>query len=114
MKGSILNAVTPMTNMLKYEVITSDKQYRKYRKKLEKLAAKALEIKEEIAAITLLTHAYKTGGKNPDPVEILLEQMKLHQLKSTHLSKELKISQGVISDIINYRKGFYKNLIRKL
>ncbi len=30
------------------------------------------------------------------------------------LSKDLGISQSVISDIINYKRGFSKDLIRKL
>ncbi len=40
--------------------------------------------------------------------------MKDHQLKSIDLAKKLKVSPGLISDIINYKKGFSKDIIRQL
>ena len=49
-----------------------------------------------------------------DPVELLRSLMKDHQMKSIDLATKLEVSPGLISDIINYKKGFSKDIIRQL
>ena len=105
---------------LKYKVITSEKQYDDYCKKLEDLVfskSKGIPIKEEIALLTLLVEKWDqdhTIFNELDPVELLRSLMKDHQMKSIDLATKLKVSPGLISDIINYKKGFSKDIIRQL
>jgi len=105
---------------LKYKVITSEKQYDDYAKKLEELVfsrPRTTGIKEEIALLTLLIEKWDEDHsifKELDPVELLRSLLKDHQMKSIDLAKKLKVSPGLISDIINYKKGFSKDIIRQL
>jgi HTH-type transcriptional regulator/antitoxin HigA len=106
---------------LKYKVITSEKQYDDYAKKLEELVffprPKTTGIKEEIDLLTLLIEKWDADHsifKELDPVELLRSLLKDHQMKSIDLAKKLKVSPGLISDIINYKKGFSKDIIRQL
>lgn len=105
---------------LKYKVITAEKQYDDYCKKLEDLVfskSKTTPVKEEIALLTLLIEKWDEEHSifdELDPVELLRSLMKDHQMKSVDLAKKLKVSPGLISDIINYKKGFSKEIIRHL
>ena len=105
---------------LKYKVITSEKQYDDYCHALETLLfskAKTTLAKEEISLLTLLIEKWDADHNvfsDLDPVEILKSLMKDHRLKSIDLAKRIDVSPGLISDIINYKKGFSKNVIRSL
>ena len=105
---------------LKYKVITSEKQYDEYCHSLETLVfskSKAVHIKEEISLLTVLIEKWDSEHNifnDLDPVEILRSLMKDHELKSVDLAKAINVSPGLISDIINYKKGFSKNIIRSL
>jgi HTH-type transcriptional regulator / antitoxin HigA len=105
---------------LKYKVITSEKQYDNYCKALEELVfakQKSKQAKEEIALLTLLIEKYDQEHNifaEQDPVELLRSLMKEHKLKSVDLARKLDVSPGLISDIINYKKGFSKEIIREL
>jgi HTH-type transcriptional regulator/antitoxin HigA len=105
---------------LKYKVITSEKQYDDYCKKLEDLVfskSKAVPIKDEVSLLTLLIEKWDedhTIFNELDPVELLRSLMKDHQMKSIDLATKLEVSPGLISDIINYKKGFSKDIIRQL
>lgn len=105
---------------LKYKVITSEKQYDNYCKTLEELVfskSKGVSVKEEIALLTVLIEKWDEEHSifnECDPVELLKSLLKEHQLKSVDLAKKLKVSPGLISDIINYKKGFSKDVIRRL
>jgi HTH-type transcriptional regulator / antitoxin HigA len=105
---------------LKYKVIASEKQYDNYCKILEQLIfskSKTKQAKEEIALLTLLIEKWDeehTIFSDLNPVELLKSIMKDHQLKSVDLAKKLKVSPGLISDILNYKKGFSKDIIRRL
>jgi HTH-type transcriptional regulator/antitoxin HigA len=105
---------------LKYKVITSEKQYDKYAEILEDLvflSSKTKQVKEEIALLTLLIETYDASHNRfdeLDPVQLLKSLMKDHQLKSIDLANKIKVSPGLISDIMNYKKGFSKDVIRKL
>ena len=105
---------------LKYKIITSEKQYDGYCKTLENLVfekTKTKDIKEEIALLTLLVEKWD-GEHNIfddlDPVQVLKAAMKEHKMKSAGLAKKLNVSPGLISDIVNYKKGFSKDVIRQL
>jgi HTH-type transcriptional regulator/antitoxin HigA len=49
-----------------------------------------------------------------DPVELLIYLMKENKVKAITLAKELEVSKSLISDIIHYRRGLSREMIRKL
>jgi len=51
---------------------------------------------------------------NSDPIVLLRSFMLDHKLKSQNLTEILGISKGYVSDILNYKKGLSKEVIRKL
>jgi HTH-type transcriptional regulator/antitoxin HigA len=105
---------------LKYKVITSKKQYAEYCNVLEALAfaeTKSRETKDEIALLTLLIEKWDAEHNtfnDLDPVQLLQSIMKDHGLKAKDMVGILNIGKGYISDILNYKKGFSKEVIRKL
>jgi HTH-type transcriptional regulator / antitoxin HigA len=105
---------------LKYKVIATEKQYDEYCKRLEELLfskGKSKDIKDEIALLTLLIEKWDEQHNKfnePDPVALLKSLMKDHQLKSIDLAQQLNVSPGLVSDIVNYKKGFSKDIIRNL
>ena len=105
---------------LKYKVITSKTQYRAYTNALEELVfsgAKDRNTKEEIALLTLLIEnwdAEHNSFEDLDPVQLLHSLMEDHNIKAKDLVDLLGISKGYVSDILNYKKGLSKEVIRKL
>lgn len=106
---------------LKYKVIKTEKQYDEYCQILHDLdfsnKKKNKKIEEEIDLLTLLIEKYDEEHNifdEQDPVELLRSLMKEHKLKSIDLANKLNVSPGLISDIINYKKGFSKEIIRQL
>ena len=105
---------------LKYKVITSEKQYDKYAKTLEELifsTAKTREIKDEIALLTLLIEKWDEEHNifdTLDPIELLKSLMKDHKIKSIQLADLLNVSEGLVSDMLHYKKGLSKETIRIL
>ncbi len=105
---------------LKYKVITSKSQYKEYCNVLEDLVfsgAKDRNTKEEIALLTLLIEKWDAehlSSTVSDPVQLLRSFIKDHNLKAKDLVDILGISKGYVSDILNYKKGFSKEVIRKL
>ncbi|MES2703164.1 MAG: transcriptional regulator [Bacteroidota bacterium] len=105
---------------LKYKVITTEKQYDEYCEVLEGLVfskLKSKNIKDEIALLTLLIEKWDEQHNvfdELDPVQLLKSFMKDHQLKAVDLSQQLTVSPGLVSDILNYKKGFSKDMIRRL
>lgn len=103
---------------LKYKVIGSEKQYNSYCKALETLVfskSKSKSDKEEIALLNLLIEKWdeqqnKFAGL--DPVQLLKSLMKDHKMKSYQLAGLLEVSEGLVSDMLNYKKGFSKETIR--
>ena len=105
---------------LKYTVINTISQYNDYCTQLELLVEKNgnnQNVEDEIALLTLLIEKWD-ADPHPhlqlDPVQLLQSFMQTHQLKSKDLVSILGISKGYISDILNYKKGFSKIIIRKL
>ena len=105
---------------LKYKIITSEKQYDKYCKTLEELVfslQKTKAMKDEIALLTLLIEKYDEehyGSELANPIELLKSLMKEHKMKAVDLANLLCVSEGLVSDMLNYKKGLSKDTIRIL
>ena len=106
--------------VLKYKVISSNTQYKEYSKVLENLIfteLKSKNLNDEIALLTLLIEKWDNDHNSfngLDPVQLLHSFMESHQLKAKDLVDMLGVSKSYISEILNYRKGFSKVVIRKL
>lgn len=106
--------------VLKYKVITSKNQYKEYTGTLENLVfsgSKDRNIKDEIALLTLLIEKWDTEHNSfdeLDPVQLLQSLMSEHNMKPKDLVDILGISKGYVSDILHYKKGLSKEVIRKL
>ena len=105
---------------LKYTVIKSKMQYQEYTDILEELVfsgKKDKNTKEEIALLTLLIEKWDEEHNTfieLNPVELLHSLMLDHNMKAKDLVQLLEVSKGYVSDILNYKKGFSKDVIRKL
>lgn len=105
---------------LKYKVISSDAQYDTYCRVLEELVflpTPTPEVKDEIALLTLLIEKYdeqQTIARFADPVQLIRSLMKEHGMKAVDLARLLQVSEGLVSDILKYRKGLSKETIRIL
>jgi len=113
---------------LKYTVIKGKSQYREYCDILEELKTRKPEkkkAKEYIELLTLLTRTWESQNNahvpadsappsGKDPVVILRTYMKEQNLKSKDLVGLLGVSKGLVSDMLNYKKGFSKEVIRRL
>ena len=105
---------------LKYSVIKSKKQYADYCKSLEELAMsnnKSKAIKDEVELLTLLIEkwdAEHNSFEDVDPITLLKTLMHEKKITSTELAGILNVSKGLISDILNYKKGLSKEVIRGL
>ncbi len=105
-----------METGLKYVLIKSDTQYLKYCNELEELLRKKGK-EEEIELLTLLIEHYELmhdSFETIDPVQLLKSLMRDHQLRGKDLAELLQVSPGLVSDILNYKKGFSKENIRIL
>ncbi|MEO6949737.1 MAG: transcriptional regulator [Ginsengibacter sp.] len=105
---------------LKYKLITTEKQYDKYCKTLEELvfiSKKTNAINEEIDLLTLLIEKYdeqRSTYELSDPIKLLKSLMKEHKMKAVNVARLLNVSEGLISDMLNYKKGLSKGTIRIL
>ncbi len=117
-----MEATTHLYNMqiVPYTVIKTDAQYNKYCDRLEELmdsGKKTKAVQEEIELITLLIEKYDEEHNtftDADPIELIKALMKEHKMKAVDLSRLLGVSEGLVSDILNYKKGLSKEVIRKL
>ncbi len=78
---------------------------------------KAKETNEEIELLTLLIEYWDEEHNtlsDIDPVQLLKYLMSQNEISQTDLAKILAISKGVVSEILSYKKGFSKEMIRKL
>jgi HTH-type transcriptional regulator/antitoxin HigA len=107
-------------SILKYKVIKSKNQYLEYCSKLSVLLlkkSKEKSIKEEIELLSVLIGIWDkehNSFDDSDPIELLRGLMNEKKLKSKDLAQKLNVSPGLISDIINYKKGISKEMIRAL
>jgi HTH-type transcriptional regulator / antitoxin HigA len=105
---------------LKYKVIKSKSQYKEYSKMLEELVTadfKSKVMKDEIELLTLLIEKWDEDNNSfddVDPITLLHSLMEERNLKAKDLVKILGVSKGLVSDILNYKKGLSKEIIRGL
>jgi HTH-type transcriptional regulator/antitoxin HigA len=105
---------------LKYTVIKNKTQYKEYCQNLEQLVdtgSKGKAISDEIDLLTLLIEKWDAEHNSfmeVDPIQLLHSFMEDHKMKAKDLVKILNVSKGYISDILNYKKGLSKEIIRDL
>lgn len=104
---------------LKYKVIKTKSQYNQYCKELESLLEKGgnKAIQDEIDLVTLLIEKWDkdhNSFEEVDPIRLLHSLMKEHNFKSKDLVHLLGVSKGYVSEILHYKKGLSKEIIRKL
>src|SRR6218665_2353742 len=106
---------------LKYKVVKTEKQYDEYCQILHDLdfssKRKTKSVADEIELLTVLIEKYDEEHNTfdeLDPVQLLRSFIKDHNLKAKDLVEILGISKGYVSDILNYKKGLSKEVIRKL
>ena len=105
---------------LKYKIIKSRKQYNDYCNQLETMldsTGRSKSMKEEIELLTLLIEKWDNEHNSfddIDPVQLLKSLMNDRNMKPISLAELLGVSKGLVSDILNYKKGLSKEIIRKL
>jgi HTH-type transcriptional regulator / antitoxin HigA len=104
---------------LKYKVIKSKSQHKEYAEILEGLVSagfKSKEIKDEIELLTLLIEKWEANSSfdDVDPIVLLRSLMEQRNLKAMDLVEVLGVSKGLISDILNYKIGLSKEIVRSL
>ena len=107
------------TAELKYTVIKNRQQYEQYCRQLEYLVNQtdSTNLQDEIDLVTLLIEKYDEENNTfneSDPITLLRSFMNEQNLKQQDLVSILGISKGYVSDILNYKKGLSKEVIRKL
>ena len=74
-------------------------------------------VQEEIEMLTFLIEKYDAEHNtfdDADPIELLKSLMKDHKMKSVDLAHLLGVSNGLVSDMLSYKKGLSKETIRIL
>jgi len=118
--SSLLRAFIKVMGNLKYTVIKTKAQYRAYCKVLEALVevgSKGKAVNDEIDLVTLLIEKWDdehNAFTEGDPIQLLHSFMEEQNMRATDLVKLLKVSKGYISDILHYKKGLSKEIIRDL
>ena len=105
---------------LQYKVIKSENQYNDYCNQLEEIVMIKKKTKQQQDTIELLTLLIEKWDEehntftDADPVELLDYLMKENKLKAVDLARELGVSKSLVSDILHYRRGLSRDIIRKL
>lgn len=103
---------------LKHTIIKTESQYDEYCRILDELLDNEKNKTEnEIDLLTLLIEKWDEEHNTfteSDPVELLKYLMKENNLKAKDLVDILKVSKGLVSDILSYKKGLSKEIIRIL
>ena len=105
---------------IQYKIIKTKTQYRQYCDKLEKLieaGKKSRVMLDEIELLNLLIDKYDAehnSFREADPIELLKALMKEHKMKAVDLAKLINVSEGLVSDMLNHKKGLSKETIRIL
>jgi HTH-type transcriptional regulator / antitoxin HigA len=105
---------------LQYKIIKTGAQYNKYCDALEALVdsgKKTKAVQDEIELLNLLIEKYDAEHNtfdDADPIELLKALMKDHKMKAVDLANLLDVSEGLVSDMLNYKKGLSKETIRIL
>ena len=75
------------------------------------------DLRDEIELLTLLIEKWDSehsNFKDADPIILLHSLMQEHKIKAKDLSLILNVSKSLVSDILNYKKGLSKDIIRVL
>ncbi len=104
---------------LKYTVIKSDEQYKKYCYLLEEIdfSDDADEREDEIELLTLLIKTWDEqhqADPELDPVELVKSLIADHGLSQNDLAKIAGVGKSYISEILNYKKSMSKDVIREI
>ena len=105
---------------LKYRLIKSKKLYAEYCTTLQALVTdkdKSKATKDEVELLTLLIEKWDAEHNTfdeVDPITLLKSLMQENKITSTNLAEILNVSKGLIFDILNYKKGLSKEVIRGL
>lgn len=105
---------------MKYTIIKTSRQYKLYCDSLEALLEEgrsAKDILEEIELLTLLIGKWDdehSSLSEADPVGLLQMLMQEHHMRAKDLAELLGVSKGLVSDILHYKKGLSKEIIRML
>ena len=104
---------------LKYKVIKTEEQYWQYCNLVEKLVDKETndQQEDEIELLTFLIEKWDEDhqlSQQSDPVTLLKYLMEENNMKPKDLAALLAVNKSVVSEILNYKKGFSKEIIRKL
>src|SRR5579863_1191697 len=105
---------------LPYKIIKSLRQYKEYCSILETLVIAKKKTQAQQDTIDLLTLLIEKWDQEhntfseADPVELLDFLMKENKMKAIDLARELEISKSLLSDILHYRRGLSREVIRKL
>jgi HTH-type transcriptional regulator / antitoxin HigA len=104
---------------LKYTVIRDAAQYEAYSDTLAALLTVPLTpaLQEEIDLLTLLIETWDhqhNAFPEADPVQLLRALLTERGLSATALATRLGVSKSLVSDVLNYKKGFSKEMIRAL
>lgn len=105
---------------LQYTVIKNLTQYKAYCNLLQELVVAKKKTKLQQDTIDLLTLLIEKWDEehntfsDTDPIELLDYLMKENKLKAVDLAMELAVSKSLVSDILHYRRGLSRDIIRKL
>jgi HTH-type transcriptional regulator/antitoxin HigA len=105
---------------LKYKVIRTKTQYGEYCKILQDLVfsgSKDGGVKDEIDLLTVLIEKWDAEHNTfdeIDPIRLLHSFMEDHKLRPKDLVTILGVSKGYVSEILHYKKGLSKDVIRRL
>lgn len=105
---------------LKYKIIRNKTQYNQYCNQLEELVtsgARGKAVQDEIDLLTLLIEKWDEEHNTfmeVDPIRLLHSLMADHNMKPKDLVDLLDVSKGYVSEMLNYKKGLSKEVIRKL
>ena len=115
---------------IRHIVIKDKAQYKEYCKALEELidsgskgktarlhTASSGKASNEIDLLTLFIEKWDDEHNSfmeVDPIKLIHSFREDHKMKAKDLVKLLNVSKGYTSDILNYRKGLSKEIIRDL
>ena len=102
----------------KYKIVKTNEQYTQYCKLPEQpLESGSPEVVDEVELLNLLIEKWDdehNSHYDMDPIAVLKHLMSEHGLLAKDLSGILGVGKGLVSDILNYKKGLSKEAIRVL
>lgn len=105
---------------MEYTIIHTKKQYKEYCKKIMELSSQksTKKIEDEIELLQMLvdkwdSETYKSK-EEMDPIQLLKYLMENKNLNQVDLVPILGINKSAVSQIMSYKRGLSKDVIRKL